>query len=79
MSERPSYSPPPHLRRVIASLLQGQAAEVRRHGYDRLAAELVAYADRLMAPEADMLTRRRWQNRQYKRRSRARQKAKRAA
>jgi hypothetical protein len=73
------YKPPPHLRPIISSLLKRDAEEISRSGYDRLAADLKAYADRLMAPEADMLTRRRYLNRQYKRRSRARQKENRAA
>jgi hypothetical protein len=74
-----SYEPPRHLRRVIASLLKGQAGEVRRHGYDQLAADLMAYADRLTIPERNGVTRSNALAAARMRRYRARQKEKRAA
>jgi hypothetical protein len=71
-------SPPAGQERYIGVALAGHVRMLRRHGYEP-PPWLEPYIDRLMAPDADMLTRRRYLNRLYKRRSRARQKAKRAA
>jgi hypothetical protein len=66
------------LTRYIGIALAGHARMLRRHGFEPPPG-FEAYVDRLMAPQADMLTRRRYLNRLYKRRSRAKQKANRAA
>jgi hypothetical protein len=73
-----NYEPPAHLRRRVALAIQGHITQLRLNGCEPPAG-LEAYAERLLAPDADMLTRRRYLNRHYKRRSRAKQKENRAA
>jgi len=73
-----TYEPPGHLRRYIAIALQGHAKLIRGNGYEPPDG-FDAYADRLLAPDDDAMTRRKYLQAANSRRYRRRKKETRTA